>query len=393
MPRLLRIGIAACEPSGDLLGRDLMRALQAQYSHLEFTGIAGPNMRAAGCKAFIKSEQLSVMGIFEVLFRLRSLLRLRKQIVRRFLDNPPDIFIGIDSPDFNFAVEQRLKKSGIPTVHYVSPAVWAWREYRVKRISRCVDLMLTLFPFEKDFYKRHHIAVEYVGHPLADSIPEEPDRSASRLKLGIDSGRTCVALLPGSRISEVKRMLPVFIKTVAYLLQRKPSISFVLVAATTELSAYIQSALPAQPDIRVICGDSLTAMSAADAVLVASGTATLECLLTKRPMVVTYIMHPLSFFIANRMLTVPYVSLPNHLAGRQVVPEFLQQSATPQSLGKAMLEMLDNPDLQRAQTQEFYAIHKRLKKSASAHAAEIILKNWSCIQETTVDRYEGIQSD
>lgn len=377
MPRLMRIGIAACEPSGDVLGSDLIRALQDRYSPLEFTGIAGPEMRAAGCKALIKSEQLSVMGILEVLTRLPGLLRLRNRLLRYFLNDPPDLYIGIDSPDFNFAVERRLKKSGVPIVHYVSPSVWAWREYRVKRIAQCVDLMLTLLPFEQVFYQRHHIAVEYVGHPLADSIPETPDRYAARITLGIDQDRPCIALLPGSRMSEIKRMLPVFIKTAEYALQKYPALEFVMAAATNEIFTYLQQNCPAHLNIHLVNHDSLSAMAAADVVLVASGTATLECLLAKRPMVVTYIMNPLSFSLAHRMLNVAYVSLPNHLAGRQIVPEYLQQSATPQTLSDALLELLDNPELQRAQTDSFYTIHKQLKKSASSRAAEIILDQWS----------------
>lgn len=377
MPRFMRIAIVACEPSGDMLGSDLMRALQQRYGPLEFTGIAGPEMRAAGCKVLIKSEQLSVMGFFEVLIRLPGLLRLRNRLIRYFLNDPPDLYIGIDAPDFNFAVERRLKKSGVPIVHYVSPSVWAWREYRVRRIAQCVDLMLTLLPFEQVFYRRHHIAVEYVGHPLADSIPETPDRHVARTALGIDQDQPCIALLPGSRMSEIKRMLPVFIKTAEYALQKHPALEFVLASATSEIFTYLQQNCPAQLNIHLVNYNALNAMVAADVVLVASGTATLECLLAKRPMVVTYIMNPLSFFMANRMLNVPYVSLPNHLAGRLIVPEYLQRAATPQTLGDALLELLDNPQLQRAQTDNYYAIHKQLKRSASARAAETILDQWS----------------
>ena len=376
MSHTLRIGIAACEPSGDLLGSELIQALRSKYSQLEFSGIAGPKMRAAGCEALIKTEQLSVMGLIEVLTQLRRLLKLRKQIVSYFLDNPPDLFIGIDSPDFNFGVEQRLKKSGIPVVHYVSPSIWAWRESRVNRIAGCVDLMLTLLPFEKTFYQRHNIAVEYVGHPLADSIPVNLDQSEARNKLGIDCSRPCLAFLPGSRMSEIKRMLPVFIKTMQFCLQHKPSLSFVMPAATPQLAAYMHQQVPAELDIHLIDGDAQSVMAAANVVLVASGTATLECLLVKRPMVVTYIMHPVSFFLANRLLTVPYVSLPNHLAGKKIVPEYLQRSATENTLGRSLLELLENPDLQREQTDCFYTIHKELKRSASNRAAEIILEQW-----------------
>jgi lipid-A-disaccharide synthase len=374
MPQTLHIGIAACEPSGDLLGSELIQALRTKYSQLEFSGIAGPKMRAAGCEAVIRTEQLSIMGLIEVLSQLRRLLKLRKQIIRYFLDNPPDIFIGIDSPDFNFGVEQCLKKSGIPIVHYVSPSIWAWRENRVKRIAGCVDLMLTLLPFEKIFYQRHNIAVEYVGHPLADTIPENQDRSAARNKLGIDRARPCIAFLPGSRVSEIKRMLPVFIKTMQYCQQKKPLLSFVMPVAMPQLSTYIRQQIPSGLDLHLVDGNAQTTMVAANVALVASGTATLECLLVKRPMVVTYIMHPVSFYLANRLLTVPYVSLPNNLAGKKIVPEYLQRSATANTLGKSLLELLDNADLQRVQTDCFYSIHKELKKSASSRAAEIILE-------------------
>ena len=377
MPQPLRIAIAACEPSGDMLGGELMRAIQARTGAVAFTGIAGPGMRAAGCQTLIESEQLSVMGLFEVLFQLPRLLGLRRRIIRQLLDNPPDLFIGIDAPDFNFAVEQRLKKSGIPVVHYISPSVWAWREYRVRRIARCVDLMLTLLPFEKAFYQRHDIAVEYVGHPLADLIPEQPDRNTARSKLDIADNQPCIVLLPGSRMSEVRRLLPVFLETARRLVRTHQPLSLLMVAATAEISAYMRQNIPPQLDICILEGDAQSAMSAANAALVASGTATLECLLSKCPMVVAYIMHPASFFIARRLLTVPYVSLPNHLAGRQIVPEYLQQSATPENLCRALTELLDNPDVQRAQTECFYEIHKQLRHSASDRAAAIILKQWS----------------
>lgn len=377
MPQSLRIAIAACEPSGDMLGGELMLAIQARTDGAAFTGIAGPRMRAAGCQTLIESEQLSVMGIFEVLFQLPRLLGLRRQIIRQLLDHPPDLFIGIDSPDFNFAVEQRLKKAGIPVVHYISPSVWAWREYRVRRIARCVDLMLTLLPFEKAFYQRHHIAVEYVGHPLADLMPEQPDRNSARSKLDIADNQSCVVLLPGSRMSEVRRLLPVFLKTAQRLAQKYQPLCFLMVAATAEIYAYMRQNIPSQLNICLLEGDAQSAMSAANAALVASGTATLECLLAKCPMVVAYIMHPASFFVARRLLTVPYVSLPNHLAGRQIVPEYLQRAATPESLCQALTELLDNPDLQHVQTECFYEIHKQLRHSANERAAAIILNQWS----------------
>lgn len=382
MERSLRIAIAACEPSGDVLGEHLINALHQKQPGIEFFGVAGAAMRRAGCKALLQSEQLSVMGLFEIIRRLPGLIRLRRYLVREILRQPPDLFIGIDSPDFNLGVEEKLKQAGVPVVHYVSPSVWAWREGRVKRIARSIDLMLTLFPFEQEFYRRHQIAVEYIGHPLADTIPETVERGTARQRLGLDQDRPCIALLPGSRIGEVTRLLPVYLKTIRLCLQQQPALQFVLPMATRELEACICEQAAGIKQLRLIAGEAQRALAAADVALVASGTATLECLLSKCPMIVAYRMHPLSFYYANRLLRVPYVSLPNHLAGEYLVPEFIQHQATAENLYGAVWQLLNDPAMRRAQTDRFHTLHRVLKQSASQRAAERILQQWRQHGET-----------
>lgn len=382
--RPLRIGIVAGEASGDILGAGLIHAIKAQYPDAVFEGIAGPLMQAAGCHTRWPMEKLSVMGLIEVLRHLPELLSIRARLVQYFLDNPPDLYIGVDAPDFNFGVEAALHRTGIPTAHYVSPSVWAWREYRVKKIARSVDLMLTLFPFEVDFYARHGVRAEFVGHPLADIIDTTVDQSAVRNKLGLCPTGRLVALLPGSRRSEVERLLRPFLAAAAWCLEQEPSLRFILPAATPRLRVLIEQELrqwPADFPLTLLDGQAREAMAAADAVLLASGTAALEAMLLKRPMVVAYRLAPLTYWLARWLLRTPYYSLPNYLVGRKVVPELTQDAVTGENLGQAIMEQLRG-NRREELTGLFTAVHLQLRRDASIAAAAAVL---SLIRSTAHD--------
>ena len=372
------IGLAAGEASGDQLGAALMASIRDRCPGVQFSGIAGPMMRAAGCEAVARSEELSVMGLAEVLRHLPRLLRLRRRVARHFLQRPPRVFIGIDAPDFNLGLERRLRRRGIRTLHWVSPSVWAWRRYRLKKIRNSVDRMLTLFPFEAGFYRDHGVEAHYVGHPLADQIGSDCDRRAAREALAIDPARPCLALLPGSRGSELERLLPVFLQAAQRCREALPDLQLVLPLASQTLSARCEATLQ-QPafaglGVQMLQGESRRAMCAADAVLVASGTATLECLLLRRPMVVAYRLHPLSYPLVRRLLQVPYVSLPNILLGRAQVPEFLQSAATAQHLADALLLLLRDTDAAADQVAPFAALHEQLRCDSARRAAELVLQ-------------------
>jgi lipid-A-disaccharide synthase len=378
MNKPLRIGLVAGELSGDQLGAALIRAIQTIQPDAQFEGIAGAEMRAAGCQALARSERLAVMGLVEVLGSLPGLLRLRSKIARHFLHNPPDVFVGIDAPDFNIPLERVLKRKGIPTVHWVSPSVWAWRKYRLEKIRRSVDLMLTLFPFEAQFYQQQGVEARFVGHPLADEITGSPSRQQAKALLQLDGQSPCVALLPGSRAAEVKRLLPVFIEAARLCKRTLPELQFVLPVATADLlplcGDMLNSGTQQELSLRVLNGQARQAMLAADVVLLASGTATLECMLVNRPMVVAYRMHPLSYALASRMLHVPYVSLPNNLLGTGQVPEYLQSAATPQRLAAAVLELLQQPDKAARQIQPFARVHEQLQTNAALQAAQQVIE-------------------
>ncbi|GMQ83861.1 MAG: lipid-A-disaccharide synthase [Gammaproteobacteria bacterium] len=374
----LRIGLVAGELSGDRLGAALIRAIQAIRPDSQFEGIAGAEMRAAGCQALARSERLAVMGLVEVLGRLPGLLRLRRKTARHFLRNPPDVFVAIDAPDFNIPLERILKRHGIPTVHWVSPSIWAWRRYRLKKIRRSVDLMLTLLPFEAQFYQQQGVPARFTGHPLADEICECPSLQQAKAQLKLDGQSPCVALLPGSRAAEVKRLLPVFIETARLCKQSMPELQFVLPVATPGLLPLCRDMLNTGTQealsLRVFNGQARQAMLAADTVLLASGTATLECMLVNRPMVVAYRMHPLSYALASRMLHVPYVSLPNNLLGTGQVPEYLQSAATPQQLAGAVLELLQQPEQAARQIEPFAQVHRQLQTNAAQQAAQHVIE-------------------
>ncbi len=370
-----RIAIVAGELSGDRLGAGLIAALKSRLADTRFYGIAGPRMRASGCETLFPAESLSVMGIVEVLGRFRELLSIRKRLIEQLLADPPDLFIGIDYPGFNLEVERRLHRAGVQTVHYVSPQVWAWREGRVKKIRRSVDLMLVLFPFEQDYYQSRGVRVEYVGHPLADEIPLLPDRSQARKTLGLPQEGPLIALLPGSRSKEWKYHGDAFVATASYCLGRCPDLRFVVPLVNDHArQAFIRElerSAPALP-VTLLDGQSQTAITAADVVLTVSGTATLECLLLKRPMVNAYRMAWLSYRIAVMLVKLPYYTLPNLLAAERVVPEFIQHRVNPEKMGAALLDWLDRPEKVAELQQRFTAIHGRLKRDASARAAAAI---------------------
>lgn len=373
----LRIALVAGEASGDTLGAGLMRALKQHYPDAQFIGIGGPRMIAEGMHSRVPMERLSVMGLVEVLGRLRELLRIRKDLVDWLKEQQPDVFIGIDAPDFALGVELRLREAGIPTVHYVSPSVWAWREKRVLGIRKSTDLMLTLFPFEEEVYQRHGVAVRCVGHTLADQIPLQPDRALARNTLGLDEDMRVVALMPGSRNGELRKLGLLFLQTAAWCLERQPQLRFIMPCASPERKSQMQNIIAESGldlPLTLLDGQAHEVLAACDAVLIASGTATLEAMLFKRPMVVAYRMAGLTFRILKRLVRVGHVSLPNLLAKREVVPEFLQDDATPEAMGAALLERL-GPTPERKETQaEFMTLHQMLRRDADHSAADAVIE-------------------
>ncbi|QRY82023.1 lipid-A-disaccharide synthase [Pseudomonas sp. PDNC002] len=369
--RKLRVALVAGEASGDILGSGLMQALKQRHPDIEFIGVGGPRMQAEGLQSHFPMERLAVMGLVEVLGRLRELLRRRKDLVRMLIAAKPDVFIGIDAPDFNLNIELKLRRAGIRTVHYVSPSVWAWRQKRVLKIKEACDLMLALFPFEARFYEEHAVPVRFVGHPLANTIPLEADRTGARDRFGLPQDACVVALLPGSRGGEVGKLGALFLDTAERLLAARPQLRFVLPCASPERRAQIEEMLVGRDlPVQLLDGASHDALAACDAVLIASGTATLEALLYKRPMVVAYKVAPMTYRILKRLVKSPYISLPNLLAGRLLVPELIQDAATPDALAATLLPLLDDGSVQ---TESFDAIHRALRQDASAQAAEAVL--------------------
>ncbi|WP_122665204.1 lipid-A-disaccharide synthase [Pseudomonas viridiflava] len=370
MSSVLRVALVAGEASGDILGSGLMRAIKARHPHVEFIGVGGPLMEAEGMVSYFPMERLSVMGLVEVLGRLRELMARRKLLIQTLIDQKPDVFIGIDAPDFTLNIELQLRRAGIKTVHYVSPSVWAWRQKRVLKIREGCDLMLTLLPFEARFYEEKGVPVKFVGHPLADTIPLQADRAAARAELGLGDGPV-VALMPGSRGGEVGRLGSLFFDAAERLLASRPDVRFVLPCASPQRRAQIEQLLVGRElQVLLLDGRSHVALAACDAVLIASGTATLEALLYKRPMVVAYRLAPLTFWILKRLVKSPYVSLPNLLAQRLLVPELLQDDATAEALVQQLLPLLDDG---AAQTAGFDEIHRTLRRDASNQAAEAVL--------------------
>jgi lipid-A-disaccharide synthase len=368
-------GIVAGEASGDILGAGLIRSLRRRYPGARFVGIGGDEMVSEGFHSLVPMERLSVMGLVEVLGRLRELFSIRARLMDYFLSNPPDVVIGIDSPDFTLGVERRCRDAGILTAHYVSPSVWAWRQKRIFKIAKAVDLMLTLFPFEARFYEEHEVPVSFVGHPLADIIPMEPDTVAARRNLGLDEQAPVLAILPGSRGGEVERLGGLFLEAARWIQSRRPDLQLAIPCVNREREQQVRAlvdALDVKLAVTIVRGRSREVMAAADVVLLASGTATLEAMLLKKPMVVGYRLSNLSFKIVSKMVKSPYVALPNLLAKQPLVPELLQDDATPEALGQAVLERLENTDERERLALAFTEIHRSLRQNADEQAANAI---------------------
>jgi len=377
-PEPLRVGIVAGESSGDQLGAALITAMRAKVPDVQFFGMAGPKMIAAGCDAWAASEEIAVMGLAEVLPHLPRLIRLRASLVRRFRAARPHVFVGIDSPAFNLGLAKQLRSADCKTVQYVAPQVWAWRQGRVRGIGRACDLVLCLLPFETSFYERHGVPAVFVGHPLADQIPLEVDREGARRGLDLPLDATVVALLPGSRLGEVERLGADFVAAAAWIAERRPEIRFAAPMASPRIREAFGrkvAEVPNAPGITVFDGQAQRVLAAADAVIVASGTATLETLLSRRPMVVAYRFGAITAFVLRglRLVKVPYFSQPNLLVGRRLVPEFLQEQVTGASLGAALLRELDDREFLSELQREFRSVHETLRRGGADLAASAIL--------------------
>ena len=386
----LLIGIVAGEASGDLLGADLIRSIKAQYPHAEFIGLGGEQMQAEGFKTLDDMSLLSVMGLVEPLKRLPQLLTLRRRLISHFLESQPAVVVGIDAPDFNLALERKIKAQGIPTCHYVCPSVWAWRQGRVKGIRKSVDHVLSLLPFEVDFLKQHDIESTFVGHPLAEQLSFDAPVAESELSNQLKEFRLqgpLLCVMPGSRNSEVHALLDVFMETIAACLQRQPNMRFVIPAASEALYELLSQRL-SEPDIHLIRqrilltrGESQLCMQMADLVLLASGTATLEAALLGKPMVVAYRLAPLSYAVMSRMVKVDYVALPNLLTDKAYVQEFIQHDISAESLSSALLSYIEQPALAAEVKNAFRQLHDQLARNASEKAAAVVLSLAGCKPE------------
>ncbi|WP_293762730.1 lipid-A-disaccharide synthase [uncultured Aquitalea sp.] len=378
----LKVAMVAGEASGDLLAAHLMDALKARHENIEFAGIGGPRMEARGFHGVVPQEKLAVRGYAEVLRVLPELLRIRRRLRDQLKAERPDVFIGVDAPDFNMALEGALKAAGIPAIHYVSPSVWAWRPERVQRIGKLVNRVLCLFPMEPPLYQQAGVPVSYVGHPLASEIPLEPDMRAMREQLGLPRIGPIFTLMPGSRKSELHYMGPLFIEAAKRLLARYPDVTFLVPLATRATMDIFDRLLTKhrawELPIRKLFGHAQMAMIASDAVLVTSGTATLEVALAKRPMVISYKLSTLTYWLVKRKIRLPYVGLPNILCGRFVVPELLQNDATPDKLAAEMVRLYEDTAARAEMVQAFTDLHLQLKQDTAALAANAVLLEAKC---------------
>ena len=372
-----RVALVAGEASGDYLGARLMRALQSRGIALEFFGIGGPSMNALGMQSWFSMEKLAVRGYIEVLRHYAEIIGIRREIKRRLLADPPDLFIGIDAPDFNLDLEIDLKRRGIPTVHYVSPALWAWRGGRIKRMAQAADLVLALYPFEPAIYAQAGVTATFIGHPLADDIPNQDRTQAAREQLRITKPGKVVTLLPGSRQSELKYLAALFINTARLMLQQDKSLQFLVPVVSRETRTLFEQALydEAANDLplTVLFGHARDAIAAADIVLVASGTATLETALSGKPMVVSYRLSRGSWWLMSRMRYQPWVSQPNIIAGQYLVPELLQDDATPENLCQAMMNLLRDGLVTQRLKKQFSLINQELRHDAAERAADAVM--------------------
>ncbi|OSN00010.1 MULTISPECIES: lipid-A-disaccharide synthase [Lonsdalea] len=377
MTRPLTIALVAGETSGDILGAGLIRAIKNHVPDACFVGVAGPRMQAEGCDAWYEMEELAVMGIVEVLERLPRLLKVRRDLTQRFTELQPDVFVGIDAPDFNITLEGRLKQRGIKTIHYVSPSVWAWRQKRVFKIGRATDLVLAFLPFEKAFYDRFNVPCRFIGHTMADAMPLHPDKRAARSTLGIAPDVCCLAILPGSRGAEVDMLSKDFLLTARLLREARPDLEIVVPmvnAKRRQQFEEIKNAVAPDLNVRLLDGLAREAMIASDAALLASGTAALECMLAKCPMVVGYRMKSFTFWLASKLVKTPWVSLPNLLAGRELVKELLQTECTPDKLAEALLPWLQDSVQVHELQETFLHLHQQIRCDADEQAAQAVLE-------------------
>lgn len=371
---ILTIAIVAGETSGDILGAGLIRALRDRYPNIRFVGIAGPKMQAEGCEAWYQMDELAVMGIVEVLGKLRRILAIRKDITQRIKALKPDLFIGIDAPDFNLSLEGKLKQAGIKTIHYVSPSVWAWKQKRVFKIKRNTDLILTFLPFEKAFYDKYDVPCRFIGHKMADDVALFPDQNNMREKLGIPPGQRVLSLLPGSRHAEVTLLSAPFLQAAQLVSQSITNLHIVVPLANSKRRKefeQIKAQVAPELNAQLLDGHAREAMMASDAAILASGTVALECMLAKCPMVVGYKMKPFTFWLAKKLVKTPYVSLPNILAGKQIVPELLQDDCTPVNIANHITTLLTSDNSSLKET--FLALHQQIRCQADEQAAKAVL--------------------
>ncbi len=375
MDRPLRIGIVAGELSGDTLGEGLMISIKKQYPDAVFVGIGGPKMIAQGCESLFDMEELAVMGLVEVLGRLPRLLKVKASLVRYFTQTPPDVFVGIDAPDFNLRLEKSLKDHGIKTVHYVSPSVWAWRQKRIYKIAAATDLVLAFLPFEKAFYDKFNVPCEFIGHTLADSIPLENDKQPARLALGIEnSDKKWLAVLPGSRGSELKMLAEPFISACKILKQQHPDLGFVVALVNDKRREQFEQTwkqIAPELDFILVNDTAKTVITACDMAMLASGTVALECMLLKRPMVVGYRVNPITAYIAKKLVKTDYVSLPNILADKELVKELLLEDCTPKNLADEINYLMGEKG--QNMVQEFASLHHTIRKGADDQAANAVI--------------------
>ncbi len=378
---MITIALVAGEASGDQLGAALIRAIRLKKPETRFVGIGGPLMASAGMECWWDSSHLSVMGLFEVISHLPRLVSLRRQLMRKLFELKPAVFIGIDAPDFNLGVEKKLKARNIPTIHYVSPTVWAWRPGRVKTIARATDRVMCLFPFEPQYYRQQDVAADYTGHPLADEIPYQIGSESARSELGLENNNVYIALLPGSRLSEVEKLSAPMLDAALIINKRDPRISFLIPAASELIRDQLNKTLRDYPAIdgKVFSGRGKDVMAAADVVVCASGTATLEVLLVNRPMVVCYRLATMTYYLAKwlKLVKIKYFSLPNILASEELVPELLQHEVNGQNIADKVFQWLDHPALREALSQRFDLLHQQLSIDAASTAAEVVIQHIS----------------
>ncbi|MDR5617804.1 lipid-A-disaccharide synthase [Arsenophonus sp.] len=374
----LIIGLVAGEKSGDILGAGLMRALKQKLPNTYFVGVAGSLMQAEGCKTWYAMEELAVMGFVEVFGNLARLLKIRVDLIKRFIKLQPDVFIGIDAPDFNITIEEKLKQRGIKTIHYVSPSIWAWRKNRIFKIERSIDLILTLLPFEKKFYDIYNIPCRFIGHTLADMIPLKPNKQAAREHFNINYNTKCLAILPGSRYSEIKMLSAIFLRAAQILLTEFPNLQILVPIVNEKLMKQFkmiyQKKFFTLPLKIFYSNQAHIIMMAADVTLLASGTASLECMLAKCPMVVGYKVKFLTYWIAKQLIKIPFISLPNLLAGEELVKEFVQQDCKPEPLAKALSSLLFDKNKVVQLKNKFMRLHKSIRCHADYQAAEAVLE-------------------